>query len=127
MYAKKSSMDKLNVQLAPADVRVFQSQICLFASSDKNKRLGEFKLFSGARQRRVENDTDGPPAAGSPKKLGTRSAVHCRMAGKNLRLAEILFDGNALGEVAWFVHIATTAHGDFVGQQLQRNGRDNRL
>ena len=38
----------------------------------------------------------------------------------------ILFDGDAFGEVAGFVHVAAEFSGDVVGEELKRNHRKDR-
>ena len=38
----------------------------------------------------------------------------------------VLFHGNGLGEVAWLVDVAAAAHGDVVGEQLQRHNLNER-
>ena len=64
-----------------------------------------------------------------------RQAHYFSAAERTLRITSSLIivwlrsslDGHALGEVARLVHVAAAKQGDVIGQELQRDDRDQRL
>ena len=61
------------------------------------------------------------------KDPATDGVERAMLAGWHPRGRGLLLDGHALGQIAGLVDVAAAEDGDVVGEQLQRDGRDDRL